>query len=179
MFPGRLPWVPSDPDGGGGSREDGFHLAQGLLLLHLDAFRPPNVGATFQRAMQTSLGSQLGRNMEAYIDDIVVKTWYKDSLIQDLHETFENLCRVNFQLNPDKCVFGVPSSKLLGFLVFHRANGGSPASQGCPASQRVRHRTWTLHIKVGGTSSVFLQVAQEIGARVVDPGSRGGPSIPQ
>ena len=39
-----------------------------------------NAGATFQRAMQASLGSQLGRNVEAYIDDIVVKTRYKDSL---------------------------------------------------------------------------------------------------
>ena len=58
--------------------------------------------------------------MEAYTDDIVVKTWYKDSLIQDLHETFKNLRRVNFKLNPDKCVFGVPSGKLLGFLVSHR-----------------------------------------------------------
>ena len=42
-----------------------------------------NAGATFQRAMQACLGSQLGRNVEAYIDDIVVKTRYKDSLIQD------------------------------------------------------------------------------------------------
>ena len=70
--------------------------------------------------MQSSLRSQLGRNVEAYIDDIVVKTRYKDSLIQDLHETFENLRWVNFKLNPDKCVFGVPSGKLLGFLVSHR-----------------------------------------------------------
>ena len=58
--------------------------------------------------------------MEAYIDDIVVKTRYKDPLIQDLHETFNSLCRVNFKLNPDKCVFGVPSGKLLGFLISHR-----------------------------------------------------------
>ena len=40
-----------------------------------------NTGATFQRAMQSSLRSQLRRNVEAYIDDIVVKTWCKDSLI--------------------------------------------------------------------------------------------------
>ena len=40
-----------------------------------------NAGATFQRVMQSSLGSQLGRNVEANIDDIVVKTQYKDSLI--------------------------------------------------------------------------------------------------
>ena len=61
----------------------------------------------------------MGRNVEAYIDDIVVKTRRKDSLVQDLHETFDNLCRVNFKLNLDKCVFGVPSGKLLGFLISH------------------------------------------------------------
>ena len=76
--------------------------------------------------MQSSLGSQLGRNMEAYIDDIVVKTRYKNSLIKDLHETFENLRRVNFKLNPDTCAFGVPSGKLLGFLVSHRGIEANP-----------------------------------------------------
>ena len=43
-----------------------------------------------------------------------------DSLVQDLHETFDNLRRVNFKLNPDKRVFGVPSGKLLGFLISHQ-----------------------------------------------------------
>ena len=85
-----------------------------------------NAGSTFNRAMQSSLGSRLGRNVEAYIDDIVVKTRYKDSLIQDLHETIENLRRVNFKLNPDKCVFGVRSGKLLGFLVSHRGIEANP-----------------------------------------------------
>ena len=66
-----------------------------------------NAGATFQCAMQACLGPQLGRNVEAYIDDIVVKTRYKDSLVQDLHETFDNLHRVNCKFNPNKCVFGV------------------------------------------------------------------------
>jgi hypothetical protein len=42
------------------------------------------------------------------------------TLITDLEETFANLCKVNIKLNPDKCVFGVPSGKLLGFLVSHR-----------------------------------------------------------
>ena len=56
----------------------------------------------------------------------MVKTRYKDSLIHDLHETFENLHRVNFKLNPDKCVFGVPSGKLLGFLVSHRGIEANP-----------------------------------------------------
>ena len=56
----------------------------------------------------------------------MVKTRYKDSLVQDLHENFDNLCRVNFKLNPDKCVFGVPPDKLLGFLISHRGIEANP-----------------------------------------------------
>ena len=77
-------------------------------------------------AMQACLGPQLGCNVEAYIDDIMVKTRYKDYLVQDLQETFNNLRRVNFKLNPDKCVFGVPSGKLLGFLISHRGIEANP-----------------------------------------------------
>ena len=45
----------------------------------------------------------------------MVKTKDKTTLIQDVGETFANLCKINLKLNPEKCVFGVPSSKLLGF----------------------------------------------------------------
>ena len=47
-------------------------------------------------------------------------------LIQDLEETFNSLRRVNLRLNPEKCVFGVPSGKLLGFLVSHRGIEANP-----------------------------------------------------
>ena len=55
--------------------------------------------------------------MEAYMDDIVVKTKDRETLVQDLEETFANLRKINLKLNPEKCVFGVPSGKLLGFFV--------------------------------------------------------------
>ena len=47
-------------------------------------------------------------------------------MIQDLEETFESLHQVDLRLNPEKCVFGVPSSKLLGFLVSHRGIEANP-----------------------------------------------------
>jgi hypothetical protein len=62
----------------------------------------------------------MGLNMEAYINDIIVKTRDKGMLIEDLRETFDNLSKVQLKLNPNKCAFGVPSGKLLGFLVSHR-----------------------------------------------------------
>lgn len=79
-----------------------------------------NIGSTFQRAVQIGFGSQLHCNVEAYMDDIVVKTKICDTLIEDLRETFDKLNKMKLKLNPGKCVFWVPSGKLLGFLVSHR-----------------------------------------------------------
>ena len=74
-----------------------------------------NTGATFQRLMHIALGRQLKRNAEAYVDDIVVKSREARTLIEDLEETFASLRKVDLRLNPEKCVFGVPSGKLLAF----------------------------------------------------------------
>jgi predicted metallo-beta-lactamase superfamily hydrolase len=84
------------------------------------SFGLTNAGATYQRAIQTCLGEQIGDNAEAYVDDIVVKTKNLDMLIEDLKQTFENLNKWKWKLNPNKCVFGVPSGQLLGFLVTNR-----------------------------------------------------------
>ena len=76
------------------------------------AFGLKNTGATYQRVIQYYMRHQLGRNAKAYIDDIVVKTKNPKDLIRDLAETFANLRKFRWKLNPIKCVFGVPSGKL-------------------------------------------------------------------
>jgi hypothetical protein len=76
--------------------------------------------------MHIALGPQMGRNIEAYVDDIIVKTREAWSLLADLKEAFDNLRKVNLKLNPDKCIFGVPSGKLFGFLVSHRGIEANP-----------------------------------------------------
>jgi hypothetical protein len=83
------------------------------------SFGLKNAGATYQRAIQTCLGEQIGENAEAYVDDVVVKTRDPPMLIEDLKETFENLKKWKWKLNPNKCVFDVLSGQLLGFLVSH------------------------------------------------------------
>ena len=65
-------------------------------------------------------------NVHAYVDDIVVKSRKKETLIDDLKETFDNLPVCKIMLNPDKCVFGVPAGKLLGFLVSNRGIEANP-----------------------------------------------------
>jgi hypothetical protein len=81
------------------------------------SFGLKNAGATYQRAIQMCFADQLHRNVEAYVDDVVIKTRKSSNLIADLEETFSSLCRFRWKLNPTKCVFGVPSGKLLGFIV--------------------------------------------------------------
>src|SRR5207244_7567550 len=68
-------------------------------------------------ARKRCLDDQPGRKVEAYVDDVVIKSRVKEDLISDLSETFTNLRRFRWKLNPEKCVFGVPSGKLLGFIV--------------------------------------------------------------
>ena len=65
--------------------------------------------------------------MEAYVDDVVVKTRHVESLVNDLRLTFDNLRTYGIKLNPEKCVFGVPAGKLLGFIVSGRGIEANPA----------------------------------------------------
>lgn len=81
---------------------------------------------TYQRCVQNCLHTRIGRNVHAYVDDIVVKSRKKETLIDDLKETFDNLRVDKIMLNPDKCVFGVPAGKLIGFLVSNRGIEANP-----------------------------------------------------
>jgi hypothetical protein len=72
------------------------------------------------------LESQISKNVEAYINDMVIKTTDKNDLISDLAQTFANLRCYRWKLNPEKCIFGVPSGKLLGFMVSHRGIEANP-----------------------------------------------------
>jgi hypothetical protein len=85
-----------------------------------------NAGATYQRMMQNCLRSQIGRNIQVYIDDVVVTTRKQESLISNLAETFDNLNRYKLKLNPTKCSFGVLAGQLLGFLVSTRGIEANP-----------------------------------------------------
>jgi hypothetical protein len=90
------------------------------------SFGLKNVGATYQRAIQAYFTRQLNKNVEAYVDDVVVKTRNSDALIADLEETFASLREYLWKLNPNKCVFGVLLGKLLGFIISHRGIEANP-----------------------------------------------------
>jgi hypothetical protein len=85
-----------------------------------------NVGATYQRCMQHVFGDHIGRTVEAYVDEIVVKTRKADDLVNDLRMAFDCLRANGVKLNPEKCVFGVPRGMLLGYIVSQRGIEPNP-----------------------------------------------------
>jgi hypothetical protein len=89
----------------------------GIFYYTKIVFGLKNGGATYQKCVHTVLEGQIGRNVEAYIDDIVVKSEKSGDLLDDLKETFDNLRKFKMMLDPKKCVFGVSSGKLLGYIV--------------------------------------------------------------
>ena len=79
-----------------------------------------NAGSTYQRMVTKMFKQQLGRNMEAYIDDMVVKSKAAEDHLKDLTETFETLQKHRLKLNASKCAFGASLGKFLSYLVTHR-----------------------------------------------------------
>lgn len=63
---------------------------------------------------------QIGKNMEVYVDDMLVKSTSRKEHVGDLRETFKVLRKYKMKLNPSKCAFGVASGKFLGFMVSQR-----------------------------------------------------------
>jgi hypothetical protein len=76
--------------------------------------------------MQHVFGDHIRRTVEAYVDDIVVKTRKADDLVGDLSIAFSCLRANGVKLNPEKCVFGVPRGMLLGYIVSQRGIEANP-----------------------------------------------------
>ena len=84
------------------------------------SFGLKNVGSTYQRMMTRMFKSRLSKNIEVYINDMVVKSKAVSEHVGDLEDMFEILGKHELRLNTSKCSFGVGSSKFLGYIVTHR-----------------------------------------------------------
>jgi ribonuclease HI len=92
----------------------------GAYCYQMMPFGLKNVGATFQRCMRRVFGELIGRIVEVYVDDIVVKSKKTGDQVPDLTEVFAKLRQHGVKLNPEKCVFGVPRGMLLVFVMSER-----------------------------------------------------------
>ena len=85
-----------------------------------------NVGTTYQRLMDWTFSKQLGRNIEIYVDDMVIKSMDEGFFISYILETFQTLRRTNMKLNPKKCMFGVESGQFLGYMITNEGIKANP-----------------------------------------------------
>ncbi|KAM1024146.1 hypothetical protein ACFX2C_037459 [Malus domestica] len=97
-----------------------FRTPKGIYCYKVMPFGLKNAGVTYQRAMQKIFNDMLHKNVECYVDDVVVKTKKRSDHLKDLRVVFERLRKYNLKMNPLKCAFDVTSGKFLGFIVKHR-----------------------------------------------------------
>ncbi|GKV40104.1 hypothetical protein SLEP1_g47775 [Rubroshorea leprosula] len=110
----QVPMAPEDEE------KTSFYAGDEIYCYMMMPFGLKNVGATYQKMMTIVFRAQIGKNLEVYIDDIVVKSLKAKDHLVDLNETFNNLRKNRMRLNPAKCIFGMESGKFLGFMVSRR-----------------------------------------------------------
>ena len=104
-----------------------FITPHGLFCYNVMSFGLKNVGATYQRLVTKMFRSLLGKTMEVYIDDMLVKSKERPDHVGHLQEAFELLRAYGMKLNPSKCAFGVNAGIFLGFMVTRRGIEANPA----------------------------------------------------
>ncbi|GKD94353.1 reverse transcriptase domain-containing protein [Tanacetum coccineum] len=91
--------------------------AKGYSVTPKCPFGLKNVRATYQRLVDKVFQKQIGKNLEVYVDDLVIKSRTEQEIIRDIEETFRTLREINTKLNPKKCAFGIEEGMILGYKV--------------------------------------------------------------
>ena len=103
-----------------------FITPHGLYCYNVMSFGLKNAGATYQRMVTKIFRPLIGKSMDVYIDDVLLKSKEHPDHTRHLQETFELLRKHSMKLNPLKCIFGVSSGKFLGFMVTQRGIEANP-----------------------------------------------------
>jgi hypothetical protein len=130
------------------------------------AYGLKNALPTFVRAMSKTFGDLIRDKMEVYVDDIVVKTKRGSTLVEYLTLVFDKLRATRTKLNPDKCVFGVSTGKLLGFLVSHRGIEANPEKIKAIEAMRPPARIKDVH-KLTGSIATLSRFISRLAERVL------------
>ncbi|GJU06327.1 reverse transcriptase domain-containing protein [Tanacetum coccineum] len=94
-----------------------FITSQGIFCYSKMPFGLKNAGITYQRLVDKAFQKKIGWNLEAYVDDLVIKSCTEQEVIRDVEETFRTLRKINMKLNPKKCTFGMKEGVFLGYKV--------------------------------------------------------------
>ncbi|XP_024023768.1 uncharacterized protein LOC112092269 [Morus notabilis] len=103
-----------------------FVTDRGLYCYKVMPFGLKNAGATYQRLVNKMSAGQIGKSMNVYVDDILLKSKKIEDHVEDLRRMFGVLRAYKMKLNPRKCAFGVASGKFLGFMVNSRGIEANP-----------------------------------------------------
>ncbi|XP_071719605.1 uncharacterized protein [Rutidosis leptorrhynchoides] len=103
-----------------------FHTGKGIFSYIMMPFGLINVVATYQRLIDTAFEKQIGCNLEAYVDDLVIKSTTQERIVEDMCETFDTLRRINMKVNPFKCSFGETEGNFLGYLITEQGIQANP-----------------------------------------------------
>uniref|UniRef100_A0A2N9EP38 RNA-directed DNA polymerase n=1 Tax=Fagus sylvatica TaxID=28930 RepID=A0A2N9EP38_FAGSY len=126
-FPGCIPGLSSNSDGSIQTkrRQLSLHLKESYCY-RVMPFGLKNAGATYQRMVTGMFGRLIGNTVEAYIDDMLIKSKKKTSHVEDLREVLEILRATKLRLNATKCLFGVSSGKFLGHMISYNGVEANP-----------------------------------------------------
>ena len=94
-----------------------FIISQGFYCYKVMPFGLKNIGVTYQRLVNKMFNRQIGRNMEVYVDDMLIKSKEENTHLDDLKEIFATLRQYQMRLNPGKSAFRVSLGKFHGFMV--------------------------------------------------------------
>ncbi|KAL2237948.1 UNVERIFIED_CONTAM: Retrovirus-related Pol polyprotein from transposon gypsy [Sesamum indicum] len=103
-----------------------FITNDGIFCYNVMLFGLKNAGATYQRLVNKMFRDMIGRTMEVYVDDILVKSDKSESHLGWLEQAFSIMKIYGMKLNPAKCTFSVRGGKFLGYLVSERGIEAKP-----------------------------------------------------
>ena len=94
-------------------KKTAFFAAGGIYCFKVMLFGLKNAGATYQRLVNLMFKEEIGKTMEVYVDDMLVKSKTEEQHIEHLNKCFCILRMYGMKLNPEKCNFGVKGGKFL------------------------------------------------------------------
>ncbi|GJR95701.1 reverse transcriptase domain-containing protein [Tanacetum coccineum] len=142
-----------------------FITSQGIFCYTKMLFGLRNVGATYQCLVDKVFHKHIGRNLEVYVDDLVIKSRTEDKIVRDIEEAFKTLREINMKLNPKKCTFGVEGGMFLGYKVNTKgAESMSRQGRRCLKSSipKMLERRTKVKRKARKPEHVLGQISREI-----------------
>nr|GEU90068.1 reverse transcriptase domain-containing protein [Tanacetum cinerariifolium] len=148
-----------------GEEKIAFHTGQGVYCYTKMPFGPKNAGAMYQRLVDKAFDSQIGQNIEVYVDDLVVKSYTEAEMLRDDDETFRTLRKINMKLNLKKCTFGEAGGVFLGYVVTPEGIKSCPDNTAAVLqlpSPRTIKEVQSLNGKLAKAEQAFKQLKQHL-----------------